>query len=345
MIFAPVIQFCAEVVSALANLKDIAEQLGVSVSTVSRALNDSDEISTEMKEKIRQTAEELGYSLRGRGGRTTPEWNTAGIIVPEVTSEYYAKIVHMSKEMLASMGYSSIIKVTNFQPGEMVDAINCMHRIRVKCLLIVMDDEEIMSERIVRTIRRSKLPVILITSKYYPLLDFDCIHLDEYSGIVMGVQHLQERGYRRIGFIGEKMSANRMTVFKQAMKFQGAEPDPQLISSGQERAEMGGYLRMKELLNLPNPPDAVFCSYDQMAIGAIHALEEAGLRIPEDVAVMGFDNIQVSRFVHGGITTIANPYEDMISIAINVLTKREKNRQTSRQQIALRPKLVIRKTT
>ncbi|MEA4966102.1 MAG: LacI family DNA-binding transcriptional regulator [Oscillospiraceae bacterium] len=329
----------------MANLKDIAKQLGVSVSTVSRALNDSDEISGEMKEKVRLTAQDLGYALRGRGGRTTPEWNTAGIIVPEVISEYYAKIVHMSKDMLAAKGYSTVIKVTGFQAGEMVDAINCMHRIRVKCLLIVMDDEEVMSERIVRTIRRSRLPVILITSKYYPMLDFDCIHLDEYSGIVMAVQHLQERGYQHIGFIGEKMTVNRLTVFKQAMKFQNLEPDAQFICTGQERAEAGGYLRMKELLALPKPPDAVFCSYDQMAIGAIHALRESGLRIPEDMAIVGFDNISVSRYVEGGITTIANPYDDMISIAINVLTKRENNRLSSRQQIALRPKLVVRKTT
>ena len=329
----------------MANLKDIAARLGVSVSTVSRALNDSEEISVEMKEKVRETAESMGYTLRGRGGRATPEWNTAGIIVPEVASEYYAKIVHMSKEMLAAKGYSTIIKITDFVSNEMVEAINCMHRIRVKCLLIVMDDEEIMSERIVRTIRRSHLPVILITSKYYPLLDFDCIHLDEYSGIVMGVQHLQQRGYQRIGFIGERMTSNRMTIFKQAMKFQGLEPDPQLICTGQERAEAGGYLRMKELLALPEPPDAVFCSYDQMAIGAIHALRENGKRIPEDIAIIGFDNISVSRYVEGGITTIANPYDDMISIAVNVLTKRERNRQSSRQQIALRPKLIVRATT
>ena len=329
----------------MANLKDIASELGVSVSTVSRALNDSDEISMEMKEKVRETAVSLGYTLRGRGGRVTPEWNAAGIIVPEVASEYYAKIVHMSKEMLAEKGYSTVIKITDFVASEMVEAINCMHRIRVKCLLIVMDDEEVMSERIVRMIHRSRLPVILITSKYYPLLDFDCIHLDEYSGIVMGVQHLQERGYRRIGFIGEKMTANRMTIVKQAMKFQGLEPDPQLICTGVERAEAGGYLRMKELLALPEPPDAVFCSYDQMAIGAIHALRESGKRIPGDVAVIGFDNISVSRYVEGGSTTIANPYEDMISIAVNVLSKREHNRQSSRQQIALRPRLVVRATT
>ena len=329
----------------MANLKDISRKLGVSVSTVSRGLNNSDEISDEMKEKIRTTAAELGYSLRGRGGRATPEWNTAGVIVPEVTSEYYAKVVSMSQSLLAAKGYNTLVKISNFNSNDMVEAINCMHRIHAKCVLIVMDDEEVMSDRIVKAITRSGLPVMLITSKYYPLLDFDCIHLDEYSGIVMGVQHLQEQGYKRIGFIGEKMTGNRLTIFKQAMKFQGLEFDPALAVVGTERAEAGGFARMQELLNNPNPPDAVFCSYDQMAIGAIHAIREAGLRVPEDVAILGFDNISVSAYVEGGITTIANPHEDMLSIAVNVLTKREKNAKASRQQIALRPKLIVRKTT
>lgn len=329
----------------MANLKDIAQKLNVSVSTVSRALNNSDEISDEMKEKIRVTASELGYALRGRGGRSTPEWNTAGIIVPEVTSDYYAKIVSMSQQLLAERGYSSIVKITSFRINDMVEAVNCMHRIHAKCVLIVMDDEEIMSDRIVKAISRIGLPVMLVTCKYYPLLDFDCIHLDEYSGIVMGVQHLQERGYKRIGFIGEKLTGNRLTIFKQALKFQEMEYDPSLSAVGTERAEAGGFARMKELLALPNPPDAVFCSYDQMAIGAIHAIREAGKRIPEDIAVIGFDNITSSAYIEGGITTVANPYEDMLSIAVNILTKREKNAQSSRQQIALRPRLIVRKTT
>jgi len=159
------------------------------------------------------------------------------------------------------------------------------------------------------------------------------------------VQHLQQRGYRRIGFIGEKMTANRLTIFKQAMKLQGLEPEAHFIITGQERGEYGGYLRMKELLSQKELPDAVFCSYDTMAIGAIHALREKGMRIPEDMAVIGFDNISVSQYVEGGITTIANPYDDMISIAIKVLTKRENNDQSTRQQIALRPKLIVRSTT
>ena len=308
----------------MANLKDIAQKLGVSVSTVSRGLNGGKEISREMTEKILKAADELGYTLQGRGGRATPDWNSAGIIVPEVASEYYARLVHKAKDFLAAKGYSLIMKVTDFKAAELLDAINTMSRIHVKCLLVVMDTEENMSDQLISAMHRSGLPIMLITSKYYPLLEFDCIHLDEYSGIIMGVQHLQKRGYQRIACISDRISLSRVTVFKQAMKLQGMKVDPQLICVG---------------------PDAVFCCYDQMAIGAIHALRESGLRIPEDMAVMGFDNLTSSKYIEGGITTIANPYEDMLSVAVNILTKRTKNPQMSQQQIALRPNLVVRHTT
>ena len=308
----------------MANLKDIAQKLGVSVSTVSRGLNGGKEISREMTEKILKAADELGYTLQGRGGRATPDWNSAGIIVPEVASEYYARLVHKAKDFLAAKGYSLIMKVTDFKAAELLDAINTMSRIHVKCLLVVMDTEENMSDQLISAMHRSGLPIMLITSKYYPLLEFDCIHLDEYSGIIMGVQHLQKRGYQRIACISDRISLSRVTVFKQAMKLQGMKVDPQLICVGPER---------------------VFCCYDQMAIGAIHALRESGLRIPEDMAVMGFDNLTSSKYIEGGITTIANPYEDMLSVAVNILTKRTKNPQMSQQQIALRPNLVVRHTT
>ena len=88
----------------------------------------------------------------------------------------------------------------------------------------------------------------------------------------MGVQHLQKRGYQRIACISDRISLSRVTVFKQAMKLQGMKVDPQLICVGPERAESGGYLRTKELLSLENPPDAVFCCYDQMAIVAVNIL-------------------------------------------------------------------------
>ena len=95
---------------------------------------------------------------------------------------------------------------------------------------------------------------------------------------------------------------------------------------------------------MKTPPDAVFCTYDQMAIGALHAMHESDLHAPKDMAIVGFDNITVSKYIEGGLTTIENPCEDMISIAVSILTKCTKTRRAA-QQIALRPNLIVRSTT
>lgn len=329
----------------MANLRDIAKELDVSVSTVSRALNGSVGVSPELQEKIRRKADEIGYTLLGRGGRATPDWNCAGIIVPEVNSEYYARIVHSAKDQFAAKGYTFIFKLTDFEPEKMVEAINTMSRIRVKCLLLVVDSEESLTDPVMQALQSSGLPVMLITAKNYPLLDYDCIFLDEYSGIVRGIQHLIQRGYKRIGCLSDRLSANRVTIFRQAMKLFDREVEQQLICVGNDRAEAGGYLRMKELIAMDNPPDAVFCAYDQMAIGAIHALNESGLSVPGDMAVLGFDNLTVSQYICGGITSIANPYREMISISLNVLLNRIANPSAPQQHIALKPEVVIRATT
>lgn len=328
----------------MANLKDIAAELGVSISTVSRALNGSSEISHSVTEEVRACADRLGYNVRARRRAGTVDSNTAGIIVPEITSDYYAQLIQLAKKALTAKGYSTIIKLTEFKTSEMVQAISSMSQIQVQCLLIIMDTEEAMNTQIVNAMRRCSSNIMLITSKYYPLHEFDCIYLDEYSGIVMGIQHLKQRGYTRIGCISDKISASRITIFKQAMKLLDMPVEPQYICVGSERAENGGYLRMKELLAMKIPPDALFCAYDQMAIGALHAMHENNLHAPEDMAIIGFDNITVSKYIEGGLTTIENPCEDMISIAVSILDKRTKNRRAA-QQIALRPNLIVRSTT
>lgn len=327
----------------MVTLKDIAQKVGVNTSTVSRALNDSPSISEEMREKICQAAQEMGYSLRGRGGREMPEWCAVGLIIPEATSEYYSKLAHLTQDRLAQRGYSCMIQLTNFSSASLLSAIHAMARIRVKCLLIVLDAEETVSDKVMDAIHRSGLPVMLVTSDYLPKIDVDCIHFDENIGMRAGVEHLVQQGYQRIAFLGERMTESRCIAFEQAMEEKGLPT--RLVAVGKERGELGGYLRMKELLGMQERPDAVFAGYDLMAIGAIHALHEAGLSVPGDVAVMGFDDCTVARYVEGGITTIANPSEDLVSIAVNILLKRMQAPNRARQQIALRPRLIIRKTT
>lgn len=129
------------------------------------------------------------------------------------------------------------------------------------------------------------------------------------------------------------------------MKQYDVPVNPAFVRIAQNRGEEGGYLRMREILSRVTLPDAIYASYDQMAIGAIHAIGESGLRVPGDIAVIGFDDIPTARYVAGGITTIGTPFDDMAAIAVRILMHRISQPFGQPQQVAIKPSLIVRATT
>lgn len=325
----------------MVTLQDIADNLNVNVSTVSRALKDSGSISVSMKNKVNKLAIEMGYFSKNNS--SSPK--IVGIIVPELISGYYAKIVQLSKKYFSEHGFSTLIELTNFDTNEMYEAIQTMIQIRASSLLIVLDDEEGISDSTINIINNSHLPVMLVATKFLPMVDVDSVYINETSGIINGINYLIDQGYQNIGFVGERMTENRQIIFRQVVEKHFVDKTRQFEAVGEERGALGGYLRMEELLALDKKPDAIFASYDQMAIGAIHAIKQKGLRIPEDIAVMGFDNIAETNYIEGGMTTIETPIEEMISVASNILLKRIESPERARQQVAIISKLIVRNTT
>ncbi len=329
----------------MAVLEDIAEQAGVSVSTVSRALQNDKRISISTRQRIVSIANELGYTKHKVKRNQIQDWDAVGIIVPEVISGYYAQLVHIAHDGLAKRQLSAVVKITNFRQDAMIRNIENFSRLNIKCLLIIVDDSEEISTDVLSAVSIIQTPVMFITSKYFSNLDYDSIYIDEQRGIANALEYLVEKGYHRIGFVGEEQTLGRFHVYKEVMEKLGLPVDEQHVRIGQKRAEEGGFIAMNEILKAAVLPDAVFAGYDHMAIGAIFAIEQAGLRIPEDVAVLGFDDILTSKFIHKGLTTIKNPCEDMIAIALRVLLRRTEKPNTAPQQIALKPSLIIRGTT
>lgn len=326
-------------------LKDIADRAGVSIATASRALQNDSRISESTKEKVSAIADSLGYTKHKTKKQSKENWDTVGVIVPEVLSGYYAQLVHLANDNFARNKITTIIKITNFDQNAMIQHIKNFAKLRVKSLLILVDDSEEISEEILKVLSSNEMNVMLITAKYISGLDFDSIYIDEYSGIAMAIEHLVLKGYKRIGFIGEEHTAERYHAYEKKMRKLDMLIEEKYVKISQKRAEAGGYSCMRKLIDQADYPDAVLMGYDQMAIGAIFAIEEAGLRIPEDIAIVGFDDIHVSQYIHKGITTIKSPYEDMMSIAVRVLLKRTEYPNSAPQQIAIKPSIVIRGTT
>ena len=201
------------------------------------------------------------------------------------------------------------------------------------------------SESLLKAVEESGLAPLLITPKYYPTLDLDCVYVDEQRGVAMAVEHLLRHGYRKIGFLSEDKTSGRLDVFRETMKSFHVDVDERFISAGPERGEHGGFLRMNSILHGKEHPDAIVAGYDQMAIGAIQAIEKHHLRVPEDIAVVGFDDSTVASYIKNGLTTIRNPCEDMMRIAVRVLLGRMEQPDRAPQQIALRPTLIVRRST
>ena len=329
----------------LVKMSDIAKEAGVSVSTVSRVMNNSAAISAQTRARILEAAAQLGYHRRPEPLIPSKANNVAGVIVPDMMSDYYARFLDAVVEEFAKKGLSALISISHFRTEEAILAVKQMYGCKVKCLLIIIDDCEVVSEQLLTVVRDAHLPVMFITAAYISDMDFDCLYVDEMRSSVMAVEHLLHRGYKDLAFVGELYTANRRDIFLKTMRRFKMPVRPELIRIGAERAELGGYLRTKELLALQKLPDAIYASYDQLAIGVIHAIREAGLRIPQDIAVIGSTGMPLSGYIEGGLTTVTSPLNEMVSIAVRILVRRIEMPFSQPQQIAIKPILSVRATT
>lgn len=187
--------------------------------------------------------------------------------------------------------------------------------------------------------------VLLDTFVDYP--EFDCIMIDNDYGIDAAIKHLKDRGHKRIGFISEEISSKyRLPGFKKALENNGLEFAETFVKVGKERFELGGYLRMKELLQQEIVPTALFASYDSMAIGAMKAAQELNVRIPEDISIVGFDNVREAKYLAVPLTTVSPPVNEMVDKGVEILIDKIKEEDKgTKQQIQFKPELIIRKTT
>ena len=329
----------------MSNLSDIARLAGVSVSTVSRSLHHDNRISDETLKRVLDAARSVGYTKHmQKASPFSQEYRCLGLIIPEVLSGYYSRLVHLVVESFAEHGYDVAIRLTNFDNGAILKQIYGLCASNVDCLLIVADDSEEVSDDIFSAVSTLKIPSFFITANYIPNNDFDSLYIDEVRGISMMIDYLAQKGYERIGFVGDMHTLARKDVYLDSLSNINLPAIDDFVKISSIRAEPGGYHAMCEILAGNEKPDAVFFGYDQMAIGALKAIREAGLSVPGDIAVASFDDIILSEFVDNGLTTVQSPCEEMVSIATRVLLSRINDESAAPQQIALKPRLVIRGT-
>jgi DNA-binding LacI/PurR family transcriptional regulator len=330
----------------MARLKDIASLTGVSVSTVSKALRGRDDINPQTREQIVEAAVRLKYVPRRRHtpGDPSQASGTIGVICPEIRSGYYAGIITALESFLRRRGFGMFLGFTDFLYPREAALLEHFRRQAVSGIVCVTEHERI--EYDLRTFRQTHEVPVVVLATVVAVEDFDSVKVNDELGVRMAVRHLHGLGHTRVGFVGDSVSRQRRDAFCSSLRQCGIPVREEYLRMGPERFERGGYLRMKELLSARLPPTGVLAAYDDVAIGAMRAVSEAGLRVPQDVSIVGIDGIEVGEYLPTGLTTVACDAVEMAEAAGRILLKKTGNRSFAVvQHVEVNPQLIVREST
>jgi len=282
----------------------------VSVATVSRVLNDSGPVSEEARQRIERVASRLRYAPNGAArSLITRRTHTIGVLLPDLYGEFFSEVIRGIDLVAQRSGYHMLVSSSHSEQQALEAALGAM-RGRVDGLIVMSPDLD------QRTLRSSlaACPAVVLLNCAARTADFDAIKIDNVGGAAAMTRHLLGMGHRRIAFIsgaaGNVDAEERRRGYRSAMRAAKAERDPLLEIDG-DFTESGGYRAAKALLGLEDRPTAVFAANDSMAIGALSALREAGVSVPEAIAVTGFDDIPIAQYTSPPLTSVHVPILDL----------------------------------
>jgi LacI family transcriptional regulator len=287
----------------MATIKDVAQAAGVSVATVSRVYNDSELVKEKTALRVRDAALQLGYVPHG-GARSlsTSRTHTLGVLLPDLYGEFFSEVIRGIDQTAQRNGFHLLISSSHEGRPAVEAALRSM-RGRVDGLIVMWPEMD--ADTAVRNLPDG-FPMVLVSAPVGPGA-FDVITIANYDGARAMVQHLLDLGHRRIAIIkgseGNYDAAERLQGYRSALTEAGVSPSPALEASG-DFSESSGFRATRELLAGTPVPTAIFAANDSMAIGALSALREAKRRVPEDVAVAGFDDSPLARFLEPPLSSV-----------------------------------------
>lgn len=333
-------------VLAMVTIKDIAEKLNISYATVSRALNNRPEVKEETRQKVLDAARKMGYRPnRIARSLVTRRSQCLGLIVPDIMNPFFAELAHGVDEAAAKRGYSVYLCNTHWNEKKELTYLNLLDGRQTDGIILASARDE--GTNVKKFIER-KMPLVVVNSLFR---EFDChqVMIDNIRGGYLATDHLLRLGHRSIGFIGGlehvKATIDRLEGLKLALGEKGLEIDEQLISFGAYTWE-SGFSRTKALLDGGKRPSAIFAANDIVALGVMQAAEESGLKIPEELAIVGFDDIAFSAYPKVRLTTVSQEKKHLGACAVEIILKQLSGRFafTEKERIVLQPDLVVRQT-
>ncbi|HBM2234979.1 TPA: DNA-binding transcriptional regulator CytR [Escherichia coli] len=328
-----------------ATMKDVALKAKVSTATVSRALMNPDKVSQATRNRVEKAAREVGYLPQPMGRNVKRnESRTILVIVPDICDPFFSEIIRGIEVTAANHGYLVLIGDCAHQNQQEKTFIDLIITKQIDGMLLLGSrlpfDASIEEQR--------NLPPMVMANEFAPELELPTVHIDNLTAAFDAVKYLYEQGHKRIGCIAgpEEMPLchYRLQGYVQALRRCGIMVDPQYIARGDFTFEAGSRA-MQQLLDLPQPPTAVFCHSDVMALGALSQAKRQGLKVPEDLSIIGFDNIDLTQFCDPPLTTIAQPRYEIGREAMLLLLDQMQGQHVGSGSRLMDCELIIRGST
>ncbi|HEY0777387.1 MAG TPA: LacI family DNA-binding transcriptional regulator [Gemmatirosa sp.] len=328
----------------MVGLKDVALRADVSVSTVSRVLTGSPLVNAETRDRVQQAIDALGYhpnrvARRLRGDAAAA--SLIGLLVPDIQNPFFAEVARGVERVAQAEGY--MVFVGNSDEDEAVERryLRLMRAERVDGIILPASSDNATT---VVEMARGGLPIVCVDRRL-PRATLDTVVADNVEGAYDAVRHLLAVGHRRIAFIGGRRQLSttqeRQQGYRRALAEQGIVVDETLVRAGDSR-QAGGRDLTRELLELPHPPTALLVGNNLMTLGALETIHARGLRIPDDVAVVGYDDMPWAAAFNPPLTAVRQPGQELGRRAAELLLARIEDPSRSTTLVTLRPELVVR---
>jgi LacI family transcriptional regulator len=331
--------------STVVTIKDVAREAGVSVGTASQAVRESPAVRAATRRRVQAVAKRLRYQPSAVArGLVTRRTHTVGLLISDIANPFFIRAVRAIEDGAQANGYNVILCNTDEDPAKETQYLRVLIEKRVDGIILATTAGSLQA---VRDVRWRRIPLVLF-DRELPGMAADTVKVDGVSGGRLATEHLFHLGHRRIAIIHgpvvRSTGAERLQGYLNALAAAGLRPDPALIREGNFKQDSGRALA-HALLRVTPPPTALFCTNNLMTVGALQTLQEQGVRIPADLSLIGYDDMEWWTLTDPPLTTVGQPVSELGREAMRLLLAQiAAPGRRRRQRVVLKPELLVRES-
>ncbi|TCS77745.1 LacI family transcriptional regulator [Muricomes intestini] len=327
------------------SISDVAEMLGVSKSTVSRAINGNSGVGEELRKKVLDLVEEIGYKPNTIAqSLSRGHMNIVALILGDIRNPFYADLTFNIQRILNKHGYMVMVFNSEYDVRREIEFLKLTLQFNFAGLILITAQ----AESVEGMLHSMNIPIVLV-NRILPSYEGDSVLTDNFRAGYMAVMHLLELKHKHIGFIKgpgiSSASTQRFDGYRQALQNFGLPFNEEYVFASDLKLETGISLAQKFVKELKERPSAMVIVNDMTAVGFMDGCKENGLRIPEDLSIVSFDNVDISAIKGIELTTISQHVDEMSEHTARLMLKQLKNKECKPERVILEPTLVVRNTT